>query len=360
MSDAREAFHDLHGLAGAGFDDSTLADGPDRVGRRVARWRDVRAALMSAASIVAIAAVAVGVNEARWAEPMPGEPLAPTVTASAMPEPGVSTGPADRVGCAEATVVPGKAVGNFGGLEGWFNGTPVAPCAEWDEQILDHPDTVLIHTGDNTMVEAYYRTSIDALGVYADLGPDFAVPNPAPDWPADSFVLIDARTGEVLETWPVSDFATDLMEEAQEAERLDERLVADANALADHLESLAASEVAPEGYVFETSSRGAGDDSDIASVLTYEPTPRPSGPLGSHGLAVRLQPGDNDELMPPEATLVERDLIVPGSVMFEYPGTDSLQLSIPIGSDAHLTLVGNGNAADGYLLVPFAREILAE
>jgi hypothetical protein len=64
---------------------------------------------------------------------------------------------------------------------------------------------VLIYTGDNTMVEAYYRTNIDALGIYAHLGADYVVPDPDPSWPADSLVLIDARTHEVLEATALAD-----------------------------------------------------------------------------------------------------------------------------------------------------------
>ena len=78
------------------------------------------------------------------------------------------------------------------------------PCDEWPDRVLAHPDTVLINTTDNTMVEAYYRTNIAALGLYAHLGADYVVPDPDPSWPADSLVLIDAATKEVLEVTPLA------------------------------------------------------------------------------------------------------------------------------------------------------------
>jgi len=81
---------------------------------------------------------------------------------------------------------------------------------------MAHPDTILINTTDNTMMEAYYRTSIDALGAYANLGPDFVVPNPDPTWPADSLVLIDAKTGEVIFADPISDYSEDISDTAKD------------------------------------------------------------------------------------------------------------------------------------------------
>lgn len=357
MNDAREAFHDLQGLAGAGFDHTALVHDPDGIERRVARRRDARTALMSVATIVVITVTAVGVNEARSVEPMPGEPLAPTVTASAMPEPdaGISQG-TDPAGCAQAELVTGKAVGNLGGLEGWFNGTPSAPCSEWEQQILDHPDTVLIYTEDHTMVEAYYRTSIDALGPYADLGPDFVVPNPDPDWPEDSLVLIDARTGEVLLTHDISElFGATVDGETEVADVL----LSDRGALADRLQALASGREAPAGFRLDDVSMSDETEGDLVTPLHFEPVDPAAGSVPGT-MEVRLLPGDAPIPDEPESWELDTDVIVGGSTLWQIANPMKVELGVPIGGDATLLVIGHNGSADQYLVELFAREILAE
>lgn len=200
MNNARDAFQNLQAITGRGLDSTALYRDLDEVERRIARHRTGRVVL---SSFVALAVVG-GLTFAATAMPFTGN-SGPAVVPSETPSPsalGIDPHPA---GCIAAQVVSGKPVGNLGGLMGWYNSTPTAPCDEWPEQILDHPDTVLIYTGDNTMVEAYYRTNIDALGIYAHLGEDFVVPDPDPSWPADRLVLIDARTNEVLEVTDIAD-----------------------------------------------------------------------------------------------------------------------------------------------------------
>ncbi|MFW2513354.1 hypothetical protein ACNI3K_06205 [Demequina sp. SO4-13] len=362
MSDARQAFHDLHGLAGGGFDASEIAHGPDRVERRVARWRGVRMAVTSAASIAVVAAVAVGANATRAAEPLPASSLEAPVTATATPTPdaGVSQG-TDLAGCSDAVVVAGKPVGNLGGLEGWFNGTPVAPCSEWDQQILDHPDTVLIYTGDNTMVEAYYRTSIDALGPYSDLGPDFKVPDPDPDWPENVLVLIDARSGEVLSVHEVPEtFGT-----AEEgATAISDRLLSDTAALEDRFAAVASEADAPDGFQIDPSASVIGTDADLADPLVFVPADYPIGE-DLPSISARIVPGDETAALSPDAVQVKTQLPITGATLTEIaePGsarTPSMQLSIPIGDDATLLLVGYSASADRYLIELVAWHILAE
>lgn len=365
MTDARGIFHDLQDLAGGGFDSTEFAAGPDLVERRVARWRGARTALMSVASVAVIAAVAVGVNESRSAAPLPAGPIETPVTASASPAPEASaTTGTTPAGCAPAQVVSGKSVGNLGGLEGWFNGTPSAPCEEWEQRILDHPDTVLIYTEDNTMVEAYYRTSIDALGVYTDLGPDFVVPDPDPEWPARSLVLIDARTGELLQTTLVSNYSADELGVPEPGTTLDSNLLSNWEALAVRLRALPQSGMVPDGFEFSAAVSDGGAADDLVPLVIYERTSPASSdfrqPSAPSNLTVRLLPRDSDELVPPDATVLDRDIVGERSVLFEPPFSDSLQLSIPIGDDALLMLVGNADAADGFVMVPFARQLLAE
>lgn len=203
MSDARDAFQNLQSITGRGFDATGLHADLDVVERRIARHRTGRVVLSSLVALAAIGGVAFG------AMAMPSSnDIDPAVPPSITASPTASAPDARSAACAEAQVIPGKSVGNLGGLMGWFNATPTAPCEEWEDRILDHPETVLIYTGDNTMVEAYYRTTIDALGVYAHLSEDFLVPDPNPSWPADSLVLIDARTTEVLEVTALADLTT--------------------------------------------------------------------------------------------------------------------------------------------------------
>ncbi|MCB2413951.1 hypothetical protein LGT39_13955 [Demequina sp. TTPB684] len=200
MSDAREAFQNLQSIAGLGFDGTTLHTDLDAVERRIARHRTGRAVVSSFVALAVLAGATYGASTmSMWGD---SAPVAPPSEATSQP----TSSPTQRAAaCLAAQVVSGKPVGDLGGLMGWFNSSPDAPCGEWPDQILDHPDTVLINTADNTMVEAYYRTNIDALGVYARLGEDFAVPDPDPSWPADSLILIDARTKEVLEITALAD-----------------------------------------------------------------------------------------------------------------------------------------------------------
>ena len=201
MIDARLAFHNLREQASGGYETTQLVLSAAPTEQRIARDRARRLALTSAiglAAAVGLGAVIVSVPWSGEAGPAhtaaPSQSASPDVTSSAYGLPDW---------CKTATVVPGKAVGDLGGFEGWFNGTQDAPCDEWEQQVQDHPDTVWINTLDNTMIEAYFRTSLDALGVYGHLGAGAVITNPDPSWPADSAVLIDARTGEVLssEAW---------------------------------------------------------------------------------------------------------------------------------------------------------------
>lgn len=212
MSDARDAFSNLQAVSGRGFDATALYVDLDPVSRRIARHRIGRVVVSSCATLATVGvAVLAGLAIASSEDGGPAVP--PSATSSPWVSP--SESPVDSsvdssvdpraASCRTAQVVSGKPVGNLGGLMGWFNSSPDAPCEDWPDQILDHPDTVLISTVDNTMVEAYYRTTIDSLGVYANLGDDFVVPDPDPSWPAESLVLIDASTKELLEVTALAD-----------------------------------------------------------------------------------------------------------------------------------------------------------
>jgi len=200
MSETRNAFQNLQLVTGRGFDATALYADWDEVEHRIARYRTGRVVLSS----IGVLAVVGGVTFAAIAMPFKGN-AGPAVPPSATPSASASGVDRRASACLSAQVVTGKSVGNLGGLMGWFNTTPGVPCDEWPDRVLEHPDTVLINTTDNTMVEAYYRTNIAALGTYAHLGDDFVVPDPDPSWPADSLVLIDAGTKEVLEVTALAD-----------------------------------------------------------------------------------------------------------------------------------------------------------
>jgi len=88
-------------------------------------------------------------------------------------------------------------------LEGWWNGTPTSPDGKdmpiesWPRQVLDHPATAQINTREGTVVETFdRRTCTSILGF---------TPPQAENLPSNSIVVIDAETGEVLETQPLSE-----------------------------------------------------------------------------------------------------------------------------------------------------------
>ena len=210
MNDARLAFQQLRSDAGAGYDARAIHASLDKVERRVERARIGRALVGAGAALAVIGVIAVVAPHI-----FNDDAVSPAATPSGTPSAPATSPSAEIVDelslpCTVAGGIEGNPVGDLGGLEGWFNGTSTPPMCEskdewteWEHLAAAHPDTVLINTIDNTMIEAYYRTSRDALGVYATLSGDFKVPDPDPAWPAHSAVLIDAATGEVLS---VSDF----------------------------------------------------------------------------------------------------------------------------------------------------------
>lgn len=208
MSDARIAFDALRERAGDEYDTATMHAHLDEVEHRVGRARLGRHVMTFAA--VGVAAFVVGALAMQFTRATPVEPVE---TPSATPSSSSSTSTlADFLAmpCTVATIVPGNPIeqaggGILSGFEGWFNSTLAEPggCDSSDNWSSDtwlmasHPDTVWINTSDNTVIEAYFRTSRDALGVWGHMDGK-KIADPEPTWPPDSAVLIDARTGEVL------------------------------------------------------------------------------------------------------------------------------------------------------------------
>ena len=103
---------------------------------------------------------------------------------------------------ADARCTDGKPVTIDGhevaGFEGWWNSTPAdadggyADPSTWPKEILQHPTTAQVVTDTGAVLEVCDRdTGFDAAG--------YEAPKNHHRWPAHRVVLLDARTGEVLQ-----------------------------------------------------------------------------------------------------------------------------------------------------------------
>ncbi|WP_062518500.1 hypothetical protein [Demequina gelatinilytica] len=207
MTGTRSTLHQLHALAGATFDDGPLASDHSVVTERVARHRRTRTLVAGATGTAVVALGVVGL--ALWTSPATVAPApadSPAASSSAAPSPSATTAAeAPPAECADATWIDGKPYNDVGGLEHRWAMAYSEPCDEWPEEVLAHPNTVVVNTVDGTMLQANVRVDGPDMDAYRDLGPDFLVPDPDPSWPADSFVIIDAATGEVLEAMTIHD-----------------------------------------------------------------------------------------------------------------------------------------------------------
>lgn len=147
-------------------------------------------------------AVAAGA-EGQAPEPSPIAPETPATEAPA----------AETNGVRPCTVFPGStgtslavlgddgAPTELGGLEGWWNSTPVNESGgwlaveKWPQQILDHPATATVETTTGTVLETVDRRS--CTGVEDYVPPDLSALAPS------TVVVLDALTGEVLAEHPV-------------------------------------------------------------------------------------------------------------------------------------------------------------
>jgi hypothetical protein len=85
------------------------------------------------------------------------------------------------------------------GYEGWWNGTPLTGSTP------DLPqETVAVNTRTGKIVDAFNRARNDAGQVTLVSDVDFDVV-PDPNWPANSVVIIDTASGEVIEDFPVDE-----------------------------------------------------------------------------------------------------------------------------------------------------------
>ncbi|WNM24431.1 hypothetical protein [Demequina capsici] len=350
MSDSRDRFQDLRAIAGEGFESTPLRLDLDPIQTRVARYRTGRMVLASVVGLVMVGAVVFGTTLRPG--PTQNAPLAtpsstPDVTVT--PDTVVTQASDANPACNAATGIEGKPAGSVGGMEGWWNSTPVAACDQWDQQILDHPDTVTINTYDDTMVEAYYRTSIDALGVYANLGPDFVIPDPDPSWPADSMIVIDARTGEVLASSLL--FGERAATDADASDTVDVALLLSPYSLIGHADGGIVEARIPTGFHLASIT---DDPGGMMPMQTY---------LADDGMVVTIRlvevpwTGRDGSVHDGWKDLAEPTSFVQGEATYENTAGDTLMLDIPIQDSADLIITGE-HITDPALLRTFVWKLL--
>lgn len=332
MADARSGFKDLHQIAGLGLDTTGLTSDLAPVERRVVRHKRTRAALVSATGVAVIAAAAVGALQ--WpGDHDAGPAIVPSDSPSAVaPSQEATVDPE----CRPATVIEGKPVEGFPADEKWFDPTPdEVPCARWgtSDPALDltfaaHPDLVVINTADNTLVRAYYRTSRDALGVYASLGSDFAVPDPDPAWPPNAVVLIDAASGEVLANYQLPGYAEP-----------DLSMFMWPDWWTGHLSGPLDRVYLPDGYSYEPGAsvpEGSADD-------VVEPQVYTSSESGSP-VTIRLVT-DADWRSEQEGAgadeILDEGGYAPGSVLTRDEGGGLYTVDIPVPEELHVLVTGS-------------------
>ena len=212
MNDAGQAFKQLRTDVGTVYDARAMHADLDVVEQRIERARRGRAAAGSGIVLAVIGVLAVLAPQFLGEESVaPAITPTPRHSVDATTAPITEAEPEVLIPCIEAQGVSGKAYenpngeGSLGGFMGWWDSQATGDVCEsresWGEEMYlaeAHPDVVWINTIDNTMMDATYRTNIDALGVYGTLPGDSKIPDPDPTWPADRLILIDAHTGEVL------------------------------------------------------------------------------------------------------------------------------------------------------------------
>ncbi|GAB3555901.1 hypothetical protein GCM10027404_33400 [Arthrobacter tumbae] len=106
-------------------------------------------------------------------------------------------------GCGvEADVTPASEVAppenvSVGGYEGWWNSTPVSG------DVSGLPDeTITVRTDTGEIVDASDRDASGRAAAVPLAEVEYSVV-PDPGWPEHSVVIIDAGTGEVIDSFPV-------------------------------------------------------------------------------------------------------------------------------------------------------------
>ncbi|WP_413450858.1 hypothetical protein AA0Y32_01870 [Georgenia phoenicis] len=133
----------------------------------------------------------------------PAEPASEPAAAAATPVPSPDDGEQEGTLCAEFP--PREPMYPPDQLEGWWNATPADPQtgevvvdpAEWaDARMREHPRVAVVSTQSGAGV-TWDRTS---CGTSVD-----GIPTVADDWPPLSYVVVDADTGELLDSVEIVD-----------------------------------------------------------------------------------------------------------------------------------------------------------
>jgi hypothetical protein len=118
--------------------------------------------------------------------------------AAAMALAGCATGATAPPNATPAAAAEVERPTTVGGYEGWWNATPLSGDASGLPQ-----ETVAVNTRTGEVVDAFNRSMNDAGKATSIADVDYpVVPDPA--WPADSVVIIETATGDVIESFPVN------------------------------------------------------------------------------------------------------------------------------------------------------------
>ena len=176
---------------------------PGAVTARVRSRQRARRLTGAGVAALALVGIATSLGPAVPSSPRDTNPAAAPFTPS-----GPTPTPTMNAWTEESLGTPGHEIdpellgpGTVGGYEGWWNGTPasetggILPFDEWPQENRDHPRTATYNTRTGTLVETYDLIAQEPIANY--------VPVPDPTWPANSIVILDADTDEVLDHFPV-------------------------------------------------------------------------------------------------------------------------------------------------------------
>jgi len=158
--------------------------------------------------VLAVSGCAIKSDAAGAAPPPTASDTATQHATPSAPDQGAGglTGPAPTSSSgvsADARCTDGKPAtidgDQVGGFEGWWNSTPAdadgnyADPSTWEPQMVEHPATAEVATDTGVALEVCDRgTGFDTAG--------YRAPKDHHGWPRHSVVLLDARTGKLLET----------------------------------------------------------------------------------------------------------------------------------------------------------------
>lgn len=175
---------------------------PEAVTARVRSRQRTRRLTGAGVTALALVGIATSLGPAAPSSPRETNPAAYAPAPFPTPAPTTNEWTEEPVGTPGREIDPellGSSI--VGGYEGWWNGTPagdtggVLPFDQWPQENRDHPRTATYNTRTGTLVETFDLIAQDPIENY--------VPVPDPTWPANSIVILDADTNELLEHFPV-------------------------------------------------------------------------------------------------------------------------------------------------------------